>query len=277
MPGQLSGGQQQRVADARAVAGDPLILLADRAHRKPGLQERWERDEACSPSSTRRGSTLIMVTHDPTSRGSPPGRSRSSGRIVEETGTSAGLKARWNDCARVIAGCACGCAGRSPAGRVALGANRGEVPAVIAKPRLLPRTSLRGNLHSEQGRMIMLLFRELNRQGTTIVQVTHRRRTRRTQPHRAAAGRVAGKVTRIIAADDQPDVLEALRLLLKRENIAMVPATSPAGRALCARARGFRRGVDRPETTPATRPAVARRSTLLSRLRAARPDPARRW
>src|SRR5881227_1363086 len=34
---------------------------------------------------------------------------------------------------------------------------------------------------------------------------------------------------RIIAADDQPDVLEALRLLLKREGIAMVPATSPAG------------------------------------------------
>jgi DNA-binding NtrC family response regulator len=36
-------------------------------------------------------------------------------------------------------------------------------------------------------------------------------------------------VTRIIAADDQPDVLEALRLLLKREGISMVPATSPAG------------------------------------------------
>jgi DNA-binding NtrC family response regulator len=36
-------------------------------------------------------------------------------------------------------------------------------------------------------------------------------------------------VTRIIAADDQPDVLEALRLLLKRENISMLPATSPAG------------------------------------------------
>jgi DNA-binding NtrC family response regulator len=36
-------------------------------------------------------------------------------------------------------------------------------------------------------------------------------------------------VTRIIAADDQTDILEALRLLLKREGIAMVPATSPAG------------------------------------------------
>lgn len=34
---------------------------------------------------------------------------------------------------------------------------------------------------------------------------------------------------RILAADDQPDVLEALRLLLKREGIALVPASSPAG------------------------------------------------
>ena len=36
-------------------------------------------------------------------------------------------------------------------------------------------------------------------------------------------------MTRIIAADDQTDILEALRLLLKREGIAMVPASSPAG------------------------------------------------
>ncbi len=34
---------------------------------------------------------------------------------------------------------------------------------------------------------------------------------------------------KVIAADDQPDVLEALRLLLKREGMAMVPATSPGG------------------------------------------------
>ena len=34
---------------------------------------------------------------------------------------------------------------------------------------------------------------------------------------------------KVVAADDQPDVLEALRLLLKREGMAMVQATSPAG------------------------------------------------
>jgi ABC-type lipoprotein export system ATPase subunit len=45
--------------------------------------------------------------------------------------------------------------------------------AVIAKPKLLLADEPTGNLHSEQGREIMELFNTLNRQGTTIVQVTH--------------------------------------------------------------------------------------------------------
>lgn len=45
--------------------------------------------------------------------------------------------------------------------------------AVIAGAPLLLADEPTGNLHSEQGREIMELFRELNRQGTTIVQVTH--------------------------------------------------------------------------------------------------------
>jgi len=44
---------------------------------------------------------------------------------------------------------------------------------VIAKPRLLLADQPTGNLHAEQGTEIMRLFRELNRQETTIVQVTH--------------------------------------------------------------------------------------------------------
>jgi ABC-type lipoprotein export system ATPase subunit len=45
--------------------------------------------------------------------------------------------------------------------------------AVIAKPSLLLADEPTGNLHTEQGAEVMKLFSQLNRQGTTIVQVTH--------------------------------------------------------------------------------------------------------
>jgi putative ABC transport system ATP-binding protein len=45
--------------------------------------------------------------------------------------------------------------------------------AVIAKPSLLLADEPTGNLHSDQGRQIMELFKKLNDEGTTVIQVTH--------------------------------------------------------------------------------------------------------
>ena len=45
--------------------------------------------------------------------------------------------------------------------------------AIIAKPLLLLADEPTGNLHTDQGREIMDLFKKLNQEGTTIIQVTH--------------------------------------------------------------------------------------------------------
>uniref|UniRef100_A0A832I3S6 ABC transporter ATP-binding protein n=1 Tax=Eiseniibacteriota bacterium TaxID=2212470 RepID=A0A832I3S6_UNCEI len=85
LPSQLSGGQQQRVAVARALAGDPLILLAD----EPTGNLDSANGEAVMEllrDLHAAGSTVCMVTHDPRfSRYADRTVHLFDGRIVDET------------------------------------------------------------------------------------------------------------------------------------------------------------------------------------------------
>jgi len=84
-PSQLSGGQQQRVAVARALGGDPAILLAD----EPTGNLDSANGEAVMTllkDLHRSGATICIVTHDPRyARYAERSIHLYDGRIVEET------------------------------------------------------------------------------------------------------------------------------------------------------------------------------------------------
>src|SRR5208283_3602016 len=84
-PAQLSGGQQQRVAVARALAGDPAILLAD---EPTGNLDSTNGEAVMNllKDLHRNGATICMVTHDPRYAQFADRTIRMfDGRIVEES------------------------------------------------------------------------------------------------------------------------------------------------------------------------------------------------
>jgi putative ABC transport system ATP-binding protein len=90
-PSQLSGGQQQRVAVARALGGDPSILLAD----EPTGNLDSSNGEAVMEllrELHRGGATICMVTHDPRyARCADRSIHLFDGRVVEENNQTAAV------------------------------------------------------------------------------------------------------------------------------------------------------------------------------------------
>jgi putative ABC transport system ATP-binding protein len=87
LPSHLSGGEQQRVAIARALANEPRVILADEPTGNLDSKTGADVVELLAGLAGRRGTTVVVATHDTTLAARAPRRvAMRDGQIVEESG-----------------------------------------------------------------------------------------------------------------------------------------------------------------------------------------------
>jgi putative ABC transport system ATP-binding protein len=83
LPAHLSGGEQQRVAIARALALEPQVVLADEPTGNLDTRTGADVVESLSGLAARRGTTVIVATHDAALAGRAPRRlTMRDGRVL---------------------------------------------------------------------------------------------------------------------------------------------------------------------------------------------------
>jgi putative ABC transport system ATP-binding protein len=83
LPAHLSGGEQQRVAIARALALEPQVILADEPTGNLDTRTGADVVESLSGLAARRGTTVVVATHDAALAGRAPRRlTMRDGRVL---------------------------------------------------------------------------------------------------------------------------------------------------------------------------------------------------
>ncbi len=86
LPSHLSGGEQQRVAIARALANQPRVILADEPTGNLDSKTGADVIELLADLAARRGTTVVVATHDASLAARAPRRiSMRDGRVSEDT------------------------------------------------------------------------------------------------------------------------------------------------------------------------------------------------